>query len=127
MRAPACSNDLVNIRCAINVLLMLYAFRNAQPILYGCVCCAICRKCLPNRHLNYFQAHVLLMLYAFSNAQPILYGCVCCAICRKCLPSRHLNYFQAPVYYLISLTCQVCILNNAHLNIRSNFGTVCAI
>ena len=28
------------------------------------------------------------------------------------------------VYYLIALTCLVCILNNAHLNIRSNFGTV---
>ena len=30
-------------------------------------------------------------------------------------------------YCPIILTCQVCILNNAHLNIRSNFGCVCPV
>ena len=31
-----------------------------------------------------------------------------------------INYLYCPIL----LTCQVCILNNAHLNIRSNFGSV---
>jgi len=65
--------------------------------------------------MNYHVMHALLPFGIFcvqalyNNA---LYG----------LTSSSFNLYY--MYCTIVLTCQVCMLNNAHLNIRSNFGSV---
>ena len=38
---------------------------------------------------------------------------------KKICQQSGFNYLYCPIL----MTCQVCILNNAHLNIRSNFGS----
>ena len=52
---------------------------------------------------------------------------ICVYIVCVCVPMTEYHTIALTLneqYYPIVLTCRVCILINAHLNIRSNVGTV---
>ena len=50
--------------------------------------------------------------------------CVCVCVCVPMTEYHTIALTLNEQYYPIVLTCRVCILINAHLNIRSNVGTV---